>query len=194
MFNITGTNEAMVKNNITVLPEIVNSTNIKQKSNSTMQGIGAITISYIAIGVVGVIRNCFAAFILLKFRKKNFFHILLLNRCFIDVVALAFLVTLSSNMYDAGGNFGLSGQLYCFLWNNKVILWSLFLCLTLNLVALNLEHYMEVMFPIVHKTKLKCIHIYVLMALVWLAGFIYNLALKISTSYVENGKCIHMKR
>ena len=57
MFNITATNEAMEKNNITVLPEIVNSTNIKQKSNSTTQGIGAITISYIAIGMVGVIRN-----------------------------------------------------------------------------------------------------------------------------------------
>ena len=194
MFNITGTDEAMVTNNITVLPEIVNSTNIKQKSNSTTQGIGAIAISYIAIGVVGVVGNFFAAFILLKFRKKNFFHLLLLNQCFIDVAASAFLVALSSNTYDSGGNFGLSGQLYCFLWNNKVILWSLFLCSTLNLVALNLERYMEVVFPIVHKTKLIRIHVYVLMALVWMAGFVYNLALKIPTSYVENGKCIHMRR
>ena len=42
--------------------------------------------------------------------------------------------------------------------------------------------------------KAERIHIYVLMALVWLAGFIYKLALKIPTSYVENGKCIHMRR
>ena len=177
------------------LPHSVKSTEVKLlNSDITKQGLGIVSISYIIIIVVDVLGNLFAILILFKFKGKNFFHLLLINQSFIDVIAATFLIALSINTYNSFGNFGLTGKIYCFIWNNKVILRSLFLCSTLNLVVLNLERYLEVVFPIWHKTKLKRLHVYFTIVVVWLAGFAYNLVYKISSSYVHHGRCVHMKK
>ena len=166
--------------------------NENEKSISSVDGV---SISYIFIGVVGILGNLFATFILVKFKKKNFFHILLINQCLVDCLTSAFLVATSLNsLYNSSGNFGLRGTLNCFLWNNKIILWSLFLCSTYNLVAVNLERYLEVVFPIFHKTKLSRIHLCVVLIIVWSIGFVYNLAYKTPTSFIQDGVCMYLKK
>ena len=158
--------------------------------------IGGFAISYITIGVIGIIGNLFSAFVLISSKKtrQSFFNILLINQCFIDCTTATILIGSSFNVYDSEGNYGLLGKIRCFIWNNKVLLWSLFLSSTFNLIALNFERYLGVVFPIFHKTKLTKLHVYITAIFVWLSGFIYNLPLKIATSYVENGKCVHMKK
>ncbi len=158
--------------------------------------ISDFAISYIIIGAVGVIGNLFSAAVLLRSKKtrQSFFNILLINQCFIDCATATILIASSFNVYNSGGNYGLQGKINCFIWNNKVLLWSLFLSSTINLVALNFERFLGIVFPIFHKTRLTKLHIYIATIFIWLSGFIYNLPLKIATSYVENGKCVHMKK
>ena len=198
MLNFTQTDDKIIFNqteNVFMLSHDVNSTRVKFfNSDTSKQSLGIVSISYVVIGAVGVLGNAFAILILFKFKGKNFFHLLLINQSFIDVTAATFLIALSSNTYNSFGNFGLAGKIYCFVWNNKVILWSLFLCSTLNLVVLNLERYLEVVYPIWHKVKLKRLHVYFTMVVVWLVGFAYNLVYKISSSYVQEGRCVHMKK
>ena len=84
---------------------------------------------------------------------------------------------------------GVLGYMNCFFWQTKIILWILLLCSTYNLVVLTFERYMEIIFPIYHKihfTKTKAI---VSMVSVWIFSVAFDLAGKIPTSYIKDGKC-----
>ncbi len=169
---------------------------IESRTIAQTKRIGGFAISYITIGAVGVVGNLFSAVALLQSKKtrQSFFNILLINQCFIDCATATILIASSSNVYDSEGNYGLQGVVKCFIWNNKVLLWSLFLSSTFNLLALNFERFLGIVFPIFHRTRITKFHIYIAVIFVWLSGFIYNLPLKISTSYVENGRCMHLKK
>ncbi len=86
-------------------------------------GVNYMTITYILIGIVGVIGNLFVVVVLMssKALRQKIPNILLIHQSVVDGVTSLFLIITSTNTYDnSGGHTGLMGELYCRIWAMKV--------------------------------------------------------------------------
>ena len=52
-------------------------------------------------------------------------------------------------------HYGWSGSLRCKLWSSKPLLWSFMMSSTMNLMAINLERYISVVYPVLHRASIK---------------------------------------
>ena len=108
--------------------------------------------AYVAIGIFGVVGNSFAIFILYgsSSMRKKLVNVFLINQSAIDLTASLLLLTVGyNNNSSVIVTFsGVSADLYCRLIGSKYPMWSLFVSSTWNLVFVNLERYLSVVFPV----------------------------------------------
>ena len=157
--------------------------------------MGARDITYVTIGFVGMVGNILVILVMLSSRsmRSKLTNVFLVNQSFIDLSTAVFLIATNfNNEYYSGGHFGLPGELYCRLWSTRVLMWSMFMSSTYNLVALTLERYAQIIHPIWHKTSFGSKKAAIVLVLVWLIGPAYNLPLMVPTSPVIDGVCWHM--
>ena len=127
------------------------------KVSRPTQSIDGVAKVLIFIGVIGFLGNSISVVILISCKKTRtkFFNMFLINQCLIDTITSALIIATYADKNPKSGHYGISGTFYCLLWDGKTLLWIFILASTLNLIILNLERYLEVCFPIFHKTKLK---------------------------------------
>ena len=150
------------------------------------------TITYILIGIIGTLGNSFVIIVMLTSKdvRQKIPNILIIHQSVIDATTSALLILTSTNTYDnAGGHYGVTGELYCRIWAMKVPLWSAFMVSTYNLLILTIERYIEIVHPIYHKVSFGRVHLFISMILVWIIGFGYNFLLTGLTSGTSSGQC-----
>lgn len=150
-------------------------------------------IGYIVIGCIGILGNAFVMIVMLTYtamlkRLANYF---ILNQSIMDMtVGICLVATHSSSLAVDTYDFTVRGaELLCRIWKSEMLLWIAFMDSTYNMVVLTMERYLQIVHPIFHKSSFTRRKALSLIALVWLLGPAYNLALGIPTSAVENGYC-----
>ncbi len=140
---------------------------------------------YVVIGTVGIMGNSFAIFILSTSTsiKKRMTTVLLINQSVVDLLC-SVLVALNSYSSKALGSLHVTMglDLYCKLIGSGIFLWGFIVSSTWNLVFINTERYLSVVFPIFHKTKLRKRHLIILAGVVGIFGPIYDIILFVPTS------------
>ena len=172
--------------NVTFLPGN-HSSDVTEAEAHHMTDITADVIVYITIGVLGIVGNGFSAFVIAtsKVMLKTTTNVLILNQCIVDFVCSVSVIAQAHIVYGQGGFYDLEGLVKCQLWTSKVIQWSLFISSTSNLVAVTLEKYIQIRYPILHHVSCTNTKIGLVIFLVWLSGPLINFPLVIPTSYVD---------
>ena len=166
----------------------------EHKGNVLHEDITTVSV-YVCIGIVGIIGNSFATFILLqsKSMRKKLVNIFLINQSILDLVSSIFLVSVGYNKNESiiVTFSGKKADLYCKLIGSRILFWSAITSSTWNLVFVNFERFLSVRFPIFHKTKIRRKHMIASISFVWLFGFLFNFAWTIvSSGYLEeSSKC-----
>lgn len=147
---------------------------------------------YVAIGAIGILGNGLTCIVLLSSRKlrKSFSSLFILNQSILDGLAAVFLILNTVLEYDGRflsqttGNF-----LLCSLFYSRLTLWGVFNCSTYNLLALSVERCMKVVHPIFHRAHFSRVQFRLVIAVVWLFGFLCDALYVIPTSRIVDNKC-----
>ena len=176
----------------------VNSTQTVSEVNQTLEDDlheGPISIAFIVcIGLFGIFGNSFAIFILCRSSsmRNKLINVFLINQSAIDLAASVFLVTMGYNKTESKivTFSGIAASLYCKFIGSQLPLWAMSISSSWNLVCVNFERFLSVVFPIFHKTGIKKWHIGMFVASVWLIGIIYMFFFTYWTSVFRDGFCL----
>ncbi len=150
-------------------------------------------IFYIVIGVIGTCSNLFSLTVLCsaKSMRSKMINMLLINQSAIDMVTSIVMAANGPSVSNAEiSHSGIHGYFYCVLWASKLILWSLMLSSAYNLLCINIERYLSIVFPFFHKARLRKKYIYIAMGATWIFGPVEKCLFTLPTSALRNGKCL----
>ena len=153
------------------------------------------TYIYLSIGVIGVLGNSFAVIVLCssKTLRRKLTNMFIINQSVIDCVAsLLLMASADARLNINQGHSGILGQLYCRIWANRLLVWSMFMSSTYNLLAVTMERYMEIVYPLKHRIICTPERTHFVIFLVWLIGPAYNIPLTFPTSAAIDGACFNM--
>ena len=184
----------MEDNETDLISYTVNTTVLNQiLKNDLHEGPTSISL-IVCIGIFGVFGNGFAIFILCHSTsmRKKLINVFLINQSAIDLAASVFLVTLGYNKTESRivTFSGIAADLYCKLIGSQLPLWAMSISSSWNLVFVNLERFLSVVYPIFHKTGVKKWHIVTSVVSVWLIGIIYMFFFTYCTSGFSDGVCL----
>ena len=83
---------------------------------------------------------------------------------------------------------GARGDLLCRFWLTRWPLWSILMSSTYNLLMITLERYWQIVHPIHHKIHFSKKKLIGSLVFAWLIGPLYNLAFKMPTTFVVDGR------
>ncbi len=136
------------------------------------------------IGTISVVDNVFVVFIILSYKplriQLNSLHIL--NQSFIDICSSTLLLAGIPLCNENRDLVGVSGTLYCLLWETKVFYWSTVLASTYNLVGLTIDRYLAVVHVMWHKHFMSEQKVLVCLVLCWLFGMVFYVPFGVLTS------------
>src|SRR6218665_1788176 len=140
-------------------------------------GIDYATISYVVFGLVGVVGNCFACAIIighrpLRTRLANYYVI---SQCALDLMVSLLLLTNMTTFTDFKVRLNAGGTLDCYLWKSRVFLLGFMTSSLFNVVALTIERYFEVIYPIKHKIYFSRIIVIVSISASWVIGVVLKM-------------------
>ena len=152
-------------------------------------------VAMMVIGSLGLIGNGFVVFVIFSFTKmrRKVPNLFIINQSAIDFVVGIVLIGDAATKYVSGYTVELTGTLgdfYCKIWISRLLQWSMLVSSTYNLVAITIERYMMVVFPIKYKTAFTRKRATVAIVVVWLTGLCFNLT-HLSTHVVRDGICYY---
>ena len=103
----------------------------------------------VTIGCVGILGNGLAMLTLgssATLRKKTV-NRFILNQSFIDFLTAILLMATALTLPYKEPLYGISGILFCYLWDSTVILWCLFVTSSCNLLVMTTERYLKIVHP-----------------------------------------------
>ena len=146
---------------------------------------------YLLVGVLGMISNMLVIVTIISFRelRRRMPNMFILNQSLLDCTAGFFLVatTLFNDITVIESAIG--REMFCRLWLTTLPTWGIFLSSTYNLVAVTVERYMAIVYPLSHSQWFTRRRAYVVMVCVWCVGPIYNAAYMVPSSAVVHGRC-----
>lgn len=154
-----------------------------------------LAVVYLVIALLGVSGNALVLVVVLRSKriKKRDGNWFVASQSCIDLITAIYLVFKTIFMVKVSPlPAGIRGQLRCLLWDTDVFLWSLFCISTFNLVALSLEMYLEVVFPLRHKASVSKKRIMVTIVVVVTFNLAEGTAYIIPPSGVVDGECLAM--
>ena len=144
---------------------------------------------YILVGSLGIVGNGLVVVVIASGRKmrKRTPNVFILNQSCIDLVVSVVLVAsvASTDRYELTGP---SGAAICRLWLSQWLVWGTFMTSTYNLVALTLERFLGVVYPIWHKLVVTRRRAVVVAGIAWFVGPVYSLY-QVVTARVIHGQC-----
>jgi len=140
------------------------------------------------ITVVGAAANGLVLYAMVA-AKQHKKHVLIFNQNVLDLFNCLFLsVSFSlelSNIYLSGT----SGYWLCLILLSCVVPWAALFGSLINLAAISIERYLQVVHHVWAKNKLRNWMIYSAMAFAWVAGIVCSAGVAIPTTSVVNGLC-----
>ena len=172
-----------------------NVTDVDQLQHSTMAPFNelATRVAYIVIGSVGLLDNLLVIIIIFNYTtmRKKMTNIFIINQSIIDAVASFFIMMLG--VIEVDGYNMISGNIHdefvCRFWLTRVLLWSMLMSSTYNLVCLTFERYLEIVHPVYHKVNFSQTKAIIAMVCVWICGPAYHFSYQLPTSEIINGVC-----
>ena len=121
---------------------------------------------------------------------KAFTNLYILNQSAIDGCASVILLT--TTLLEDSGRYlqGAADDAFCKTWLTNWPLWGLLVSSSYNLVAMTMERYLAVVYPIWHKVNMTHKKVIGSLVLAWFTGLFYQGAFKIPTTRIEDGKCL----
>ncbi|PIK39336.1 putative galanin receptor type 2-like [Apostichopus japonicus] len=131
------------------------------------------------IGITGFLGNAFVIFVFLCNQAifNTITNLLILNQSTVDLaVSAAFLLGLLQKVFgiQLPQDSEIFSIIVCKLWTSEYLLWSLYVCSSMNLVAISLERFCATCHSIKHLNYFTRRNTKVIMAVVWIFGFIYE--------------------
>ena len=147
---------------------------------------------YYFIGSVGILTNAFVLVALLnsKTLRRKVANMYIINQSCIDLSASVMLVVSYLDVtvdYTKPG-----GAFICLIWRTAVLLWSLMISSTYNLVLVSIDRYLQIVHPVWHKNQMTTCIAKGMLAFAWLSGFVWKLPTVLATSRVVDGVCYSM--
>ena len=145
------------------------------------------------IAVIGFLSNGSALFVMLKFKelRKHSVNILILNQTCADLTSSVLLIlTYTFWIVKDSKLVGVFGRMLCHLFMKEQVFWMSFSVSTFNLAALTFERYLLVVHPITHRLHFKRWHLYIVVSIVWVMPFFYNLPDTVLTTDLYSGWCM----
>lgn len=141
------------------------------------------------IGFTGLLGNAFVIVIFLTNQKifSTITNLLILNQSAIDLAVSAVFLLLQFDEYmpfNSGST--ILSTIACKVWTSEYLLWSLYVCSSMNLVAISLERYCATCFSIKHLTFFTRKKTKFIMLCVWLFGFVYECHWPLGFTYQLN--------
>ena len=133
----------------------------------------------------------FAIFILGSSSKKRqkLVNTLIIHQGFVDLLASIALISMAhidgAYQHDLEG---LQAEVFCFFVNCKLPLWLMIDVSSFNLMFLNMERYISIVFPIYHHTKVTRKKVLLFLPIVWFFGALEQ-GWVCSGFFAENGTC-----
>ncbi len=122
--------------------------------------------------------------------RAGIVNLFIINQSLIDLlISLSMLINFPTSLKFVVYMEGLPGELYCRIWLTRILVWSLLMYSSYNLVALSIEKYMENVHTILHMRFFTRTKAYIMVDLVWFVGFVYNALFVIPTSEVKDCFC-----
>jgi len=140
-------------------------------------GIDYLMISYFVFGLVGVVGNCFACAIIighrpLRMRLANYYVI---SQCALDLIVSLLLLTNMTTFTDFKISLDAGGMINCYLWKSRALLLGFMASSVFNIVALTIERYFEVIYPIKHKIYFSRSIVIVSISASWVMGIVFKM-------------------
>ena len=150
------------------------------------------SLGFLVVGIIGVVSNGFAIFILgssAKIRQK-LVNTLIIHQSFVDFLASVMLIgTAHIDGSDQHGLEGIHADIYCFFLMGKWPLWVMIDVSSFSLMFLNIERYISIVHPIYHHTKVTRKKVLTLLPIVWFLGLLEQSSF--ASSFVsEDGACV----
>ena len=158
---------------------------------STTSMSSVMSVVYLVVGIVGMVGNALVAYVLLSSSalRTTITNTYIISQSLIDAVA-SVAIMWSARIDSTNLPFsGLAGEVYCRVWLSKLPLWFLTMASTYNLVVLTIERYLNIAYPIWHKTHFSLNVAYISIAVVVVSSLLYICITFIPTSGVVDGVC-----
>ena len=149
-------------------------------------------IIYIIIGTIGMTGNGFVVLVICNYKKmlNQVTNIYIVNQSVIDGIAALMLIF--SYIFDDVGNRKLEGvldEMLCRMWLTRGPLWGFLVSSSANLVALTIERYIAVVYPIWHKNKFTRKLAIFTLPITWLVGPLVNGIYSVPSTRMIDGTC-----
>ena len=134
------------------------------------------------IGSLSLVGNLLVVVVIFQYTKmrRNLTNVYVINQSLIDGAAGLFLIlTEALNFHFDRRLSGIWGEILCRVWAAQIPLWGLLHSSTFNLVALTLERYSSVIYPIKHKVSFTRPKVILSLVCVWLIGPFIQLGYKV---------------
>ena len=171
-------------------------TTISNNSNSTTDSDRIYYFALIVVGCIGTLSNGFAILVIQKFTQmtQKMAGAFILSQCWTDGLC-SFLLACDYTVFAFYG-FDLPftdttlNEVYCRMFLTEWFQWGLTVSSTWNLVGVNFERYLSVVWPFLH-LKLSIAHFArPLIILAWAVGIGYKLVFSQLGTRVENHQCM----
>lgn len=178
-----------------VLSSIAASATVSSQISSNSSGYSVFDFLAVVVATVGIVANiCLAAAVILTNRvSSNPTHILIANQCLLD--SLYSLGSFISVVVKIAGVLRYSDpptaldNLKCVLFDSDSFGVTFQNCSTASLMAMTLERYFKVVYPIEHRKYYRSWMIRVTIVMTWLSGFVTYLLPNSLTTRIFFGIC-----
>ena len=167
-----------------------NGTYVSVESNSTEYSPVCVHVNN-TIGSLGIAGNMFVILVILMSSslKQRLYNLFLLNQSWIDLtVAILIIVRTNLPSADVSSDTFLD-EVYYRLWLSGMPLWATMHVSTTNLVFLTIERYLSIVHCMWHKVHVTRNCVLAMLVLVWVIGFIFEMAFVIPATVIRNGHC-----
>ncbi|XP_070582307.1 allatostatin-A receptor-like [Ptychodera flava] len=132
--------------------------------------------SWGVIGVVGMMANAFVIFIFLRVPSlRSITNMFLINQSLLDFASSAILVAVKFTPVKWPLRLGAFNDFVCKVWVSEYLNMGVVVASTLNLICVSFERYFAIVHPLLHRDWLTETKAKVVMALVWVLGYISEL-------------------
>ena len=178
-----------------MMSKAVNRPAAKQTLVPVPAGLQLFQTSVLVLGAVGVVANGLVCVLLaqMQSKKRASTNLLILNQLALDLYTCAILVVLGSLYLHPVSMSGLGGKLLCKLFNNQLLVWIGLVGSVTGIVAITLERYVKIVFPMLHKKYFRQWMIYVSVVCCWLNGILMEGPSIWVKSDLVQGHCIQVQ-
>ena len=158
----------------------------------TSIGLLITTSCQIIFSTVGVLGNFVCFTVLRSQAKENHTNWLIVNQCVADFITSVVQIAGATHLNwfaQPPSHGGIRAQLYCRLWDSRVLLFACFAISTFNLTVISVERYVAVVHPMVYMMRFKRRTVYTLAFIAWLtAPILQGFLAALNFDYVD-GSC-----